>query len=163
MNKKIISVIILLFVAICTITYFLYHNPVEKKDYNENHQVTFLLKNDEVVSFYCEIADDIDEQEKGLMFRESLASNSGMLFINEESKYVCYWMKDCLIPLDIIFIDENLTVVNIKEAIVQQNVSDNDLIRYCSDKPVLYIVEINYGLSKNLGIESGVNIKLVNI
>ena len=64
-------------------------------------------------------------------------------------------LKNTLIPLDIIFIDENNVVINIKEASVQTNVSDDELARYCSNEEAKWVVEINRGLSELLKIQEG--------
>jgi uncharacterized membrane protein (UPF0127 family) len=76
------------------------------------------------ISFKCEVADTQPERAKGLMNRESLDSDRGMLFIFESSENVSFWMKNTLIPLDIIFIDEFGKVVNIAQANPEPGVND---------------------------------------
>ena len=62
--------------------------------------------------YKVEIADTPEKQEKGLMGRKSLPENQGMLFIYDEPQDLSYWMKDTLISLDIIFIDDDMEVVS---------------------------------------------------
>src|SRR3989338_4508503 len=63
-----------------------------------------------------EIADNELERSKGLMFRESLCENCGMLFVYDENGERSFWMKNTLIPLKIIFIDENFIVTDVENA-----------------------------------------------
>lgn len=65
--------------------------------------------------YNVEIFDDIDERQRGLMFRESLASNSGAFFIFEDEDKHAFWMKNVKFPIDIIWLDENYKVVDLKE------------------------------------------------
>ena len=66
--------------------------------------------------FTVEIADTPTEREKGLMNRESMAENHGMLFIFLASDFYNFWMKNTLIPLDIIWLDDQMNVVRILTA-----------------------------------------------
>ncbi|MCK4265810.1 MAG: DUF192 domain-containing protein, partial [Thermoplasmata archaeon] len=84
------------------------------------------------VTFTCEIADDSAERSEGLMYRTELASDHGMLFVFDHTQEVQFWMKNTLIPLDIIFIDNNGVVLNIAEADPEPGVSDSLLTRYAS-------------------------------
>ena len=63
-----------------------------------------------------EIADNELEKSRGLMFRESLCENCGMLFVYDENGERNFWMKNTLIPLKIIFIDENFIVTDVENA-----------------------------------------------
>tara|TARA_B100000131_G_scaffold298812_1_gene318632 strand:- start:292 stop:1191 length:900 start_codon:yes stop_codon:yes gene_type:complete len=88
----------------------------------------------------------------GLMFRESLDKDSGMLFVFEETGQKSFHMKDTKIPLDIAFIKENGTIESIKELLPLS------VIPISSDGQVLYALEVNRGWFKENNIEVGDNI-----
>jgi hypothetical protein len=102
------------------------------------------------VQFHVEIADDGAERSQGLMNRENLARSAGMLFVYEEPVEVGFWMKNTLIPLDMIFIDESGAVIS-----VHANARPHDLTPIDSGGPVRFVLEINGGLSQKLGIAPG--------
>jgi hypothetical protein len=87
---------------------------------------------------------------RGLMFRESLAANSGMLFDFGQPQAVVMWMKNTLIPLDIVFIRGNGEIANIRE-----NADPQSLQKIYSSGPVRATLEVNAGLIKQLGIVTG--------
>lgn len=94
--------------------------------------------------YKVEIADTTEKQEKGLMGRESLPENQGMLFIYDEPQDLSYWMKNTLISLDIIFIDDDMEVVSVKQG---QPMSEEPI----TEDDVQYVLEVN----SNSGIEEG--------
>ncbi len=108
--------------------------------------------------FNVEIADDVSEQMRGLMGRESLEKDAGMIFIFPDEKVRGFWMKDTLIPLDIISIDANFTIIDINKN-TQPCSSENFCRIYYSKKPAKYVLEINGGLSDKLGISLGDKVK----
>lgn len=126
--------------------------------------VSFALDNSTYLNFSCEIAQTYEDRAKGLMHREHLPSDRGMLFVYDQGQDLTYWMKNTKIPLDIIFIDENRSVLNVEKADVEQGVLDNDLTKYHSDGPAKWVLEINQGLSESYGIKSGtpVNMEYLN-
>ncbi|MCL5777865.1 DUF192 domain-containing protein [Limibaculum sp. FT325] len=67
------------------------------------------------VRYRVEIADDPDEQAQGLMFRTSMDQDAGMLFIFPEPRQATFWMKNTILPLDIVFIDATGLILNIAE------------------------------------------------
>ena len=99
-----------------------------------------------------EIADSIDEQAIGLMYRTELSADSGMLFIFSEEKQRVFWMKNTKIPLDIIFVDSTGTIVDLKENFEPCVVSDCE--KYYS-KPALYALEVNAGFVEEKRIAVG--------
>lgn len=105
--------------------------------------------------FNVEIADTPEERAEGLMYREELGENQGMLFVYEEEADRSFWMKNTLIPLDIIFLDSNLEVINIEKADPEPNTSDSNLERYMSDRPAQYVLELNQNRSEEIGLEEG--------
>ena len=105
-----------------------------------------------LIKINVEIADDNAEMEKGLMFREKLNENEGMLFVFGEEALHAFWMKNTLIPLDIIFIDENFDIIDIKHA-VPCKAEPCEL--YKPSKPAKYVLEVNEGFAEKNSIGVG--------
>lgn len=100
--------------------------------------------------FTVELADDPAERSQGLMFRENMPRSQGMLFLYEQPQRAVFWMKNTLIPLDMIFLDETGTVTNIHENAVPLDETGID-----GGTGVLAVLEINGGLSRQLGVAVG--------
>ena len=97
----------------------------------------------------AEIARTPDERATGLMFRETMAANDGMLFAFEEPATQCFWMKNTLLPLSAAFIADDGTVVNIAD------MKPRSLDSHCSAKPVRYVLEMNQGWFARRGVKPG--------
>jgi uncharacterized membrane protein (UPF0127 family) len=110
--------------------------------------------------FEVVIADTSEERARGLMNRESLGENSGMLFVYDEEENRSFWMKNTTIPLDIIFLDSNFEVINIEAADPEPDTRDDDLQRYRSERPAQYVLEINQNRSEEIGLEKGSKMSL---
>ncbi len=102
-----------------------------------------------------EVANSPDERSQGLMYRESLPQKHGMVFVFGEAETQSFWMKNTLIPLDMIFVAPNGTVINVEHADPQPNASDSELRNYQSDAPAKYVVEMRQGFANRTGIEPG--------
>jgi uncharacterized membrane protein (UPF0127 family) len=100
--------------------------------------------------FKVEVADDPAERTRGLMFRERLPAEQGMLFDFGASAPRSFWMKNTLVPLDIIFIGEDGRVRN-----VAANTIPFSEAPVPSSGPVRYVLEINAGLAAQHGIHPG--------
>ena len=100
--------------------------------------------------FRVRIADDPDERERGLMFVSVLPEDEGMLFDFKEPSPRAFWMKNTMIPLDIIFIGADGRIINIAE-----NTTPYSLDPIPSDGPARAVLEIGGGLSAELGIRPG--------
>lgn len=94
--------------------------------------------------YNVELALTEDEQEKGLSNRKSINENSGMLFVFDEPQEVGIWMKDTLIPLDIVFINEELEVIRV----YQGTPNSEDIM---SEDNTSFVLEVN----ANSGIQVG--------
>jgi uncharacterized membrane protein (UPF0127 family) len=100
--------------------------------------------------FQVELATTEAERERGLMFRKSMAPNAGMLFVYSSEQPVAFWMKNTLIPLDMLFIKANGSIAHIAA-----NAVPEDETPIPSTAPVLAVLEINGGTAAALGIKEG--------
>ncbi len=100
--------------------------------------------------FSVELADDAKERARRLMHRDSLATSAGMLFVYPYPQKVAFWMRNTLIPLDMIFLDETGTVTRIHE-----NAVPGDETPVSGGKDILFVLEINGGMSGKLGLGVG--------
>jgi uncharacterized membrane protein (UPF0127 family) len=106
-------------------------------------------------NFILEVADTPYLQAKGLSSRSSLCPDCGMLFIFNRESFQSFWMKDTLIPLDIIFIKANGEITDIYTAFPESGKSDFQLSLYKSSQPIKYVIELNALTASNLNLKSG--------
>ena len=100
--------------------------------------------------FTIELALTDAQMEQGLMFRRSLAPDAGMLFDFKSPTAVSMWMKNTLIPLDMLFLDEHGRIIDIRERAVPLSL---DII--AAKAPARYVIELNGGTVARLGIKPG--------
>ncbi|MEZ5731281.1 MAG: DUF192 domain-containing protein [Paracoccaceae bacterium] len=98
-------------------------------------------------AFKIEIADTYNSRSLGLMYRKSLPLDAGMLFIYRSPQPVSFWMKNTLIPLDLLFIDENGKVTQIR-----RDARPGDLTPMPGPLDTLMVLEINGGLARRIGL-----------
>src|SRR6185369_10145230 len=96
-----------------------------------------------------EVAATPEQQERGLMFRNSIAADRGMIFPYEPAQEVAFWMKNTLIPLDILYIRSDGTIVRIV------NAQPMDLTPLPSGEPIVGVLEIGGGRAAEMGIKEG--------
>ncbi|HEU4992215.1 MAG TPA: DUF192 domain-containing protein [Luteimonas sp.] len=104
--------------------------------------------------YSVEVADDEEERARGLMFRDQLAADHGMLFIHEEEGPQSYWMKNTRIPLDILYFDNARKLVSQKRDVPPCTLGDR-CPPYPSDAPARYVLELNAGEAARLGLADG--------
>lgn len=104
-----------------------------------------------------EIADDAEERALGLMFREFLDDKNGMFFVFDYEDFHSFWMKNTLIPLDIIFISENFEIVDI---IYAEPCKTDQCESYKPVKAAKYVLEVNGNFTINNDIKIGNKIKV---
>lgn len=100
-----------------------------------------------------EIADTPDLRQRGLMFREHLAEGEGMLFIFEETGFYPFWMKNTLIPLDMIWLDVNRRVVSIAHSVPPCKADPCPNFSPTADS--IYVVEVASGFAKRHKVREG--------
>lgn len=101
-------------------------------------------------TFTVSVADDAGERAQGLMFVEAMPTLSGMLFVYERPQPVSFWMKNTLIPLDMLFAQADGTIARVHE-----NAVPGDLTPIPGGDDIQFVLEINGGLSARLGIGEG--------
>lgn len=100
--------------------------------------------------FTVEVADDNAERARGLMFVEEMATLEGMLFVYDRPQPVSFWMRNTLIPLDMVFVGADGVIRNIHamaQPLDETGIPGGDQIQY--------VLEINGGMAERLGIEPG--------
>ncbi|HMC95392.1 MAG TPA: DUF192 domain-containing protein [Polyangia bacterium] len=100
--------------------------------------------------FRVEVALTPEEHARGLMYRTRLAADAGMVFVFAEPQIQRFWMKNTLIPLDMIFIDPDRRIVGVVENAAPETENERRV-----DAPSQYVLEIGGGLAARLGIHAG--------
>lgn len=149
------------FILILIILTLFIINKIESNNENQKNKVNTKIIFENNKEIFVEMAETSVEIKKGLMFRESLDKDKGMLFIFKDSAIRTFWMKNTYIPLDIIFIDENFTILNIDENV--PSCIKEPCQTYSSLKPAKYVLEINRGVSKENGLKERQKVKDVFI
>lgn len=126
--------------------------PTEPKFRHDGNLVIYrnLDKNDTLKTLEIEIVDDEYGITTGLMYRKKMEENRGMLFIFPDVSKRSFWMRNTIIPLDIIFISEQKTIVTI-----QRNTVPFSEKSIPSTAPAKYVLEVNAGLSDKYGWKDG--------
>jgi hypothetical protein len=97
----------------------------------------------------AQVASTPQQRATGLMFRQDMPVNEGMLFVFDEPAIQCFWMKNTLLPLTAAFVADDGTVVNLAD------MKPQTLDSHCSEKPVRYVLEMNLGWFAKRGLKAG--------
>jgi hypothetical protein len=109
--------------------------------------------------YVVEVADDDAERAQGLMFRDTMEQDRGMLFIHRRQERLAYWMKNTRIPLDILYFDEERKLVSQQRDVPPCSLGDR-CRTYPSEGPARYVLELNAGQAARLKLENGTQLKL---
>ena len=108
--------------------------------------------------YSIEVADDDAERERGLMFRDAMDADHGMLFIHEREEPQAYWMKNTRIPLDILYFDDTRRLVSQQRDVPPCSLGDQ-CPPYPSAAPARYVLELNAGQAARLKLETGAELR----
>ena len=136
---------------------------VSQNDPAEDPLIEQLVLNGHTVDM--ELAVTPEQRETGLMGRESLADDQGMLFVMPDEdpfpSEVGFWMKDCLIPIDLVFISRDGFIDSIHEMQPPEpDTPDHELPVYYSNGPVQFAIELRGGLAAEIGLNVGDSVDL---
>lgn len=104
--------------------------------------------------YTVELAKDDAERARGLMFRDSMEQDHGMLFIHDAQEPQSYWMKNTKIPLDILYFDNDRKLVSQQRDVPPCSLGDA-CPPYPSDAPARYVLELNAGQAERLKLQDG--------
>src|SRR5680860_50032 len=138
-TKTLAGVFISIFLVV--VGAWLLMGPAESQSYVE-------IRNNRIE---VQVAATVEEQIKGLSGRESLPSDEGLLFVYESSGFQKFWMKDMNFPIDIIWIGEDKTVVDITEDLHPETYPRT----FSPAQPAQYVLEVNAGYTQEQGIIAG--------
>ena len=181
-NKK-PNVILYILIAVVVIVagYFIYtmindKKPIEHKvntdkvdkqkesqepQFKKQGELEFISKNDKktIKKIDIEIADNDAKRQRGLMFRKTMEDAQGMLFVFVVSELQSFWMKNTVLSLDIMFVNENKEIVRI-----HKNTTPYSEKSLPSDKKSMYVVEVNAGFADKYGVKEGdkIDFKITN-
>ncbi len=159
MNKfAVVALVALLLVALLLVAFYVFIPRVTTPQPTLPLGTVTLTSPSGPVHVSAEIADEPGEWSRGLSFRPSLAEGSGMLFVFDDERFRQVWMKDTLIPLDVIFISGDLVVVHVVEGAVPCEADPCPL--YGSGGPVRYALEVNADFAQVHGIRVGAQVTI---
>lgn len=116
----------------------------------ERTELTIETAAGEIHPFDVEVARSLQERARGLMFRESMAADAGMLFVYPSERQISMWMKNTLIPLDMLFVASDGRIIDIAA-----DTEPLSLAAIASAGPARAVIELNGGTARRLGIRSG--------
>jgi len=132
--------------------------PTEAPKPAANQPKVYLATPRGEVAVTVEVVSTGPKIEKGLMYREHLPPDDGMLFLMGQDKQWTFWMHNTLIPLDMIFIAKDMTVAGV----VQNAEPKTDTLRKV-DAPSLYVLEVNGGYTASKGVIAGAKVRFENV
>jgi uncharacterized protein len=107
----------------------------------------------------AEIADTMKKRAEGLMYREHLAKDHGMLFTFDQAQPWTFWMKNTKIPLDIIWMNEKKQIIHIARNVPICTRTDDGCPQYQPNDPAMYVLELSGGEAERLKLEKGTKLQ----
>ncbi|MFC4552926.1 MULTISPECIES: DUF192 domain-containing protein [Halorussus] len=126
---------------------------------NVTQNATFVVDDGSNVTVSMAVANSAEERRQGLMFVTSLPRNHGMVFVYPDAEHRTFWMKNTYVPLDMVFVAPNGTVLNVEHADTQLNASTSELDRYSSEGDAKYVVELPRGFANRTGVGPGTQLR----
>ncbi|KAA3512243.1 DUF192 domain-containing protein [Agrobacterium rosae] len=128
--------------------------PLSAEETFTSEQLTIQTSDGKTHNFTVELATTDAQRQQGLMYRKSMGTNNGMLFDFKTDREVTMWMRNTLIPLDMLFISKAGKIEHIHAGAVPHSESI-----ISSRGAVRYVLELNGGAAKNFGIKTGDTVK----
>ncbi|MBK5282722.1 MAG: DUF192 domain-containing protein [Nitrospiraceae bacterium] len=104
---------------------------------------------------YAELADTPQKRAEGLMYREHLGADRGMLFTFSEAQAWVFWMKNTKIPLDLIWMNEKKQIIHMEQSVPICTRTDDSCPQYRPNEGALYVLELAGGRAETLKLQRG--------
>lgn len=149
MNKAAaLLVVILVIVATAAAAWYYRVGPGMPQEPRMSEQINLRIG---ALNILADLADSPELRTEGLSGRDTLEEGSGMWFVFPEDGYWKFWMKDTLIPLDILWVDANGTIVTIAHNVQPETFPDT----FTSTRPARYVLEVPGGYAKKYQVTEG--------
>ena len=148
MRRQTAFALVLAFLLALPAAMILIYGPAEAKDPEAAPKFKKILVGK--TTLRVEVVETLEKQERGLMFRQSLPENEGMLFVYREPQELAFWMRNTFIPLDIVFVGADGIILNIHQARPL-----DESVLYRSAGAAKYVIETNQGWFSRHGIRPG--------
>jgi len=126
-------------------------NAHPEPSFKKEGELSFVKKDGkEIKKIEIEIADNAGERQQGLMWRKSMPETNGMLFVFDKEEPQSFWMKNTIIPLDIMYVNEKKEIVKI-----YKNTTPYSEKPLPSEKNSIYVIETVAGFSDRFGVKEG--------
>lgn len=158
-----VTIVLIAFVAYYVLSNLMVHKVEVNQDlekalnqrtvynFTKQGELAFIsAKGDTISKIDVEVADDPAKRTRGLMFRDKMAENQGMIFLFDKEEEQSFWMHNTILPLDIIYINSRMEIVSI----IKNAEPFNDTA-LPSLKPAQYVVEVNAGYTNKYNIKKG--------
>lgn len=154
---EVLIVIVCVFVLVLVLSYFISSDEVREGPAEKPLKTMQVRINDSYLNL--EVADDDASRMLGLMNRENLDIDGGMIFVHESERRLSYWMKNVLIPLDMIFINEDLEIVGVIENV--PICVEDPCPLYSIEETAKYVIEVNAGWFESNSLSVGDKIEFL--
>ncbi|HOK35166.1 MAG TPA: DUF192 domain-containing protein [Candidatus Pacearchaeota archaeon] len=145
--------IFLIIIGVLVVIFFIWRFSVQE---NNIKKIIFYQNDKKITEISVEVADNPLKREEGLMHRETLPENQGMLFVFPKEDYYSFWMKGALIPLDLIFLNKNKNIVSIIKNTPPCKANPCPL--YQPKEKSQYVIEVNAGFCDQYKINKEIKI-----
>ena len=159
LSANFILMLVVIMLAVAVINEFARHQPQKESGAAamQYATVTLFTQTAKPLLIKAEVAATEEQITTGLMFRKSLGKDQGMLFVFPNVNVQHFWMKNTLIPLDMVFIAENMTIIKIHHAIP---CSSDPCQLYNSEQPIKYVLEVNGNFTIYHAIKEGGRVEI---
>jgi uncharacterized membrane protein (UPF0127 family) len=135
-------------------------DPIDLPAANETSRDTLVqVVTPQGTMIVAEVADTTEKRARGLMFLESLPRDRGMLFTFADAQAWTFWMKNTLIPLDIIWMDRDKRIVHVEKNVPGCTRQDDGCPQYQPNEDALYVLELAAGQAEALGLHRGTRLQ----